>query len=211
MADDFMVNLPGDIRAETKKMAKQMHTTVRHFVYEAVKAHLEFHKARILEEENRRRTPDDLTRGRVLETIGRKITPAAKQEILQDTAQSELEKLYAEQAKLVAQALHIPTEKRLRLAEAVAAVRRRFPLTHPKEPDIIAGIEKYIVELAEKKGEQVTVPPTSLFAVPPGMPFPPPPRMPAVERVADELVGKTIDVSKLRSFKVNDSDNEPDE
>lgn len=53
------------------------------------------------------------------------------------------------------------TEKRLRTMEAVAAIKKRNPLLHPPEPEILATLEKMVRQLdAEARGAQAPMLPT---------------------------------------------------
>ena len=125
----------------------------------------------------------------------------------------ELPLVYAQQAARIFDGLATgsPNEARLRLAEAIAAVRRYLPLTHPPDAKIAAILEGLVVrrrEEAQKSEEAMgDVPVTGAGAAttPSGQPRSPPmqeggsaaPERSPTSGADDALI---IDPSKIRTY-----------
>lgn len=63
-----------------------------------------------------------------------------------------LEEIYSKHGELIAESINkSPLEKRIVLHEAIAAIRRRSPLTHPPEDIIIRRLEKEVVRVLDEK------------------------------------------------------------
>jgi hypothetical protein len=101
----------------------------------------------------------------------------------------KLAPLLAKHARLIAEASNFAYERRMRLAEAVADIKKAAPLTHPPEGQLMLLLEN----MAGSALLQQPSVPEPEFA-------PPPEVAPDVVEEGDENVEMIIDPSKLRSF-----------
>ena len=107
-----------------------------------------------------------------------------------------LEIIYRHHAALVHAALANPIEKRLRIAEALVAVRDETPITEPPESEILATLEHHVMALRAKTAP--TTPPvrSSLLTTPtPTMNVVSPSPLPPT-RFASVMTGKTVPETK---------------
>lgn len=155
-------------------------------------------------EEERRRQEKEAQRAgrRGLRRIGERVssstlapvsTPSSIDEATTEVAADPVESFYREQAKRILDVIDSdPREGRLRANEAVAAIKKQFPLTHPGEQEIVKRLERVVVELraeapASAPATDAITPPTETA------PF-------NFTRAIDALVGKTLDAKKTRTY-----------
>ncbi len=149
-----VVSLPGDLRERARKIAKKHRTSTAQLVRDGLAAHVALIEARDRAEEQLRRAEREGKRGlHRLRRLGesplaptalRPIDAPPEREVEDDPAAP----IYAQHAALVLAALDGKSlEKRLRVQEAVAAVKRMNPLTHPSDREILARLEREVHRL----------------------------------------------------------------
>ena len=127
-------------------------------------------------------------------------------------------KLHAER---IAEVVHDPQALRDREREALAAIRRIAPLTYGDDEKIVARLESYISEKALLEMEMPPTPTTARSQAPTVTPTDVSNPFEALSKLAqlmtpqptadDPLVGKSINVSRIRSRTVIQDDSHEDE
>ena len=161
---DRSKNFPLRVTPEFKRRihlaARYNGSSISAFIREAVTTRLEMSEARQRQEREEKKAKE---RPNTFRTIGEsKLAPAALtplsdalSEPIAPAADVLPKDLYREHAKRIAAALDRPREMRLRLDEAVVAIKKQWPLTHPSDEEIVERLEKLVAAIVEK-----TKPPT---------------------------------------------------
>lgn len=194
------VNLPIALHRRAVKARDRLKKNVNQQIRDALAAFLDEEDAKFLAEE-KRRAEEKLARraisGRVLGRLGESPLGPRRRDSTVDEAPpfDPLEETYRRHATLiaavVASATTDPREKRLRVAEAVAEIKRLAPLTHPPDAAIVSELERRVIEL------RGVTPATVAIA-----PAPPPATnstFDAAMRFVDELTGMTVP-AKVRTY-----------
>lgn len=147
------IGLPADLHARTKNVASRLTVAWRHFVIEALSEKVDYFEGKFRAEKERHlaQVQEKKAEKRRARGIGKsKLAPkdidAPKGDEEQET-EDALAPLYDEHAQKISEAITRGSqmEKRLRLAEAVQAVKKRAPLTHPPEREIVRRLEAAVV------------------------------------------------------------------
>lgn len=159
----ILVKLPIDLHSRAVKMSKKTGMTIAQLVREALDAKVLAYEERLyLEKERARRDREETRSTRQFRQIGE--SPLAPSLPVHAPAEAkspdnedettlpvrEDDDPYVTYAKYILQAEDQPSEKRLRLAEAVASIRRQSPLTCPPEHEILANLERAVDLLRQK-------------------------------------------------------------
>ena len=147
-------------------------------------------------------------KGRTLGTLGglgeSRLAPSPlkpygeqKTETLEDT---RLDIIYRHHAALVNAALANPIEKRLRIAEALVAVRNETPITEPPASEILATLEHHVLALRGKTTTVPTVRPSLLTTPSPTSNVVSPSPLPPT-RFASVMTGKTVPETNTKTKK----------
>lgn len=195
------VQLPAGLHQRTNAIAKRLACSFVQIVREGLADRLDYYDARFKAEDDRARAEKEARRasGRTLRSLGeRPLAPAGGADSLapapleplepvafEGTAAGDgLEELYRHHAARIFEVMDkLPTEKRLRVMEAIAAVQRQAPLTHPSDKVILERLEAIIV------GMRDAAPPVPAIA-PVDATTPP-----SAARFFDELVGRVVDAA----------------
>jgi len=138
------------------RVARAYGTSATAIVRTAITERVEYLEAKLVaEEERHRREVEDRREFRMgkklkgLEPLGRPVSKNSKADEKPAALPNDerLTALYAEHAKRIFEVLHDPVEKRLRTREALAAIRKRAPLTHPDEATMLVALEELITRL----------------------------------------------------------------
>jgi predicted DNA-binding protein len=147
--------LTSDLRDRIRKIAKHLGSTSTQLAREALVRFVEESEMKFYEEAERKRRGREV--GRKLKPLQPMVksklgprpfgereeeTPAQLQQI-----DPTLDILYTEHAAKIARALASPLEKRIAVEEAVRAIKRYAPLTHPAEAEILGKLERTVVAL----------------------------------------------------------------
>ena len=131
------------------------------------------------------------------------------------------EQIYLKHAAEILENLDSPTEKRIRVVQAISDVKKQFPLTHPSDDQILLNLEKAIVEIRAGL-PSLTSALSPKTATTNGLLMSPTPSgelstlailEDRLNRVADAFTGKTLDLDKVASYGdvvENDENDEPD-
>lgn len=154
------VSLPKDLHARARAIAKRNRTTTVHLIRESLTEKIEYLEAKRRVEEERiiaerqRAAFSTHVRGRPPRLpLAPEPPPPLKSEIVDENvenleAEARTAHVYETQAKLILETLEgSPLERRLRVAEAVAAVKRERPLTHPPDDEILQTLEREVLHL----------------------------------------------------------------
>jgi hypothetical protein len=105
-------------------------------------------EARALAEKEKRK--EERNKGKRIQKMGEKSAPSP--EVEKEPEINPLEKHYEEQAKKILNYLdRSPLERRIAIAEAVSAIKKVAPLTHPPEPVILSEIEKHVILMQQRR------------------------------------------------------------
>lgn len=155
----------------SKRLCKTTAQLIRDVLFEKV----EFYEEKFRLEDERKRGEREGRAPRTLTTLQDRIAERKQQAEQKKEAERErretptstpppapppqdrFEKLYEEQARIILTAPASSTlERRLKVAEALAAVKREAPLTAPKDVDILLGIERALLRLQAAQATAVT-------------------------------------------------------
>lgn len=211
----FSVEIPMHLHDRACAVKRRLRMPLVQIIREALDARVEQYETKFRIEDERARMERDTKRGgRRLRALGedpRPLAPAAPTPLeerlaareLRDDADGEesapvaptedaLDALYAEHGARIAEVVDqpLPTEKRVRIAEALTAIKRYSPLTHPADTVILARLERVVVEVRERAPKSVGVIDAADTTPPPS----------ASARFFDDLVGATINTTKVRTF-----------
>jgi len=208
------VNLSVELRERARRIAKQRKTSTNQLIRDGLEKHLDELEARQIAEEKRRTEEKEARRpisGRVFGRLGesplgpKRPTVAPEPEQKPEITINPLEETYRYHATLIAAAIESggdPREKRLRVAEAVMAIKHLAPLTHPPDNAIVVELERRVIEL------RGTPPP----AATPSVPAKNNPIFDAAMRLVDEVTGKTVPAVRTYGYVPdNDDDHRGDD
>ncbi len=187
------IQIPSSIRERARKVAKRLHTSTTHLVCMALEEKFEavekkWRDSEALIREEKRAELEARKERRQLRRMGdapvSQLTPVSAPTTTEDEPPEQkdtaLDKIYEHHAKRIFEVLSSPVEKRLRVGEALSAVRRERPLTYPSDKEVLTTIEQIIIQLRTKT--------------------PPPPTV-------KEDIGRTINPNQIPTFGDTD-DNE---
>jgi len=154
MANVVVINiaLPADLRNRVRSIAKKKRTTTAQIVRDALAEKVEYLEAKERAEDDRRRK-ERTERAQGPRGIGRSalapLPPRVEAREAAPTADihPDEQALYETHAARVFEAFDQPLEKRMRVREAIAAVKRQSPLTHPGDDAILARLTAAVAEL----------------------------------------------------------------
>ncbi len=189
----FHVDLPIDLHERAFAVGKRIRSTVSSLIRDSLREKIEYLEAKQRSDEEREIREKEAKRlaqqnRRSLKTLGEKrledaasMIPKALQRLGDGPSSGPVidedptEALYREHATKIAEVVDdaSPTEKRMRISEAVHAITRAAPLTGPGEAEIVRRLQAIVVDLRDKK--------------------------PAT-RVVDDRVGHEIDTSNVKTF-----------
>lgn len=198
------IELPRDIRERARVVAKRTRLATVDLIREGLREKVEFYEAKFREEEQRKRD-EKLQRRGLIGLQGLRVAPPSPLaptaapspgDNEPDEETDALAALYASHAKELLAVVDGPIlQRRLAVAEAIADIKRRAPLTHPGDEEIQRKLERCIVVL---KQEQGPTPPSVL----------PPPMTPlevVEEKVAevaahvmDRIAGRPVNTTKTQ-------------
>lgn len=201
------ITLPVDLRKRAHVIAKSKRTSTAQLIRDALSEKLDAIEAKQREDDARaRREKDERRSDRRLRSLEERVSsnslapaaPAPLDEARSISPGSSDDVLYDEHAKKIFETLaannHL--EKRVRISEAINAVKNKYPLTHPRDEEIMVRLEQRILKL---QADQPAAPPAIVRE-------PPPQRMSALDmieqrlsRAFDGFTGKTIDPAKVKS------------
>ena len=147
------LNFPKKLRERVRERAKTLRTSSTAFVVMAITQALEHYdeKERVERERERREKEEQRERRRAsLLPQPLPIAPDVVTRLDPSLADEDVtpNKLYNEHATRIAEKLDGDVrELRLRRDEAVAAIKKQFPLTHPPEEEIVAKLEKLALKI----------------------------------------------------------------
>lgn len=198
------IGFPRKLRDRAHAIAKKYRTSTTKLVNEGLTERLKQIEAEERAEEARQRE-DKLTKkaGTQARSLGRMgdnplapahadLSPSATGEIIEQPVTDRFEPFYTAHAQLIFSALENPREKQLRVAEAVAAVKRHAPLTHPADSEILAALEKRVIDLRAAHLAANPPPPAPTVS----LASPPPP---APTRMIDNLVNRVLNIASIKS------------
>jgi len=188
------VRLPTDLRERARAAGQELKTTTTQIIRDALRAHLDYLEAKIRSEKER--AAAEKAERRAARGF-RPLTPL-REDKPEDKGESQAPEVapeYVEHATRIAEAVEAGsrTEVRLRTAEAVAVIKKRYPLTHPPESEIIATLEQLVLSAQKKNAAtQQYDPPREIAATQNNHA--------AMQQQEVDPHGHVIDVTKLRSF-----------
>lgn len=190
------VHIPLDLHDRAKRVAKRMYSSVGQLIRDGLLEKVDFFEAKFHAEEERARAQKEAKKNRSLRSLSSKLPapadPAAESETLGDgngnlaDVDGGLNAIYELHAKRILEVINGDArEKRLRVIEAVAAVKKYSPLTHPQDMEIVANFEKAVAQMQRERAEEANATAEET---------------PRVSRVIDRLVGREINPKKTKSF-----------
>lgn len=172
------VDLPLYLHAKAKRTATRERTSVAQLIRDGLKDRIEQLDAKFDAEERTRREDREAKRpqGRTLKSLGTLgDRPVSPRSVIETEPDDRLAKIYEEHAKRIAEVISNPQARRQRIADALEAVKREAPLTHPSDETILSSIERAVIRLARE--------------APPSEPT----------RIEDDMAGREIDPSRVRA------------
>lgn len=203
----FHVDLPISLHERAFAVGKRIRSTVSSLIRDSLSEKIEYLEAKHRADEDRavrekeakqlaqqnRRSLKSLDEKRLADAaslfpraLPKFGEPAEDEVAVEDPTEALYQKHAARIVEVVDDAS--PTEKRMRIAEAVHAIKYAAPLTGPGEAEIVKRLQAIVVSLRDKK---------------------PAPAQSAT-RVVDDKVGREIDTSSVRTFgdvNLDDTDN----
>ncbi len=201
--------VPKLLKTRAEAVCERLHATVAQLIRDALTEKIEFYEEKFRLEEKRAREEraarqaEKATR-RTLRKLGDSPLAPAKQSLapqllVTESASDETDDnnettaLYELHGKRIVEVITQTHEKRVRVDEAVRAIMKKFPLTHPPRAEILATLERTVVKILAA-GEILKETPNPATA-------------PAVLRTADDLTGREIDPNVIQSFGDVDREN----
>lgn len=136
------VLVPMNLRERAKKVAKKLKTPMSQLARDALTEKIEYFESKFQADKARAAAEKEQLRGfRRMKPLS---NPIARNAIAE---QKQIPPEYDLHATRIHEAVQAgsPNETRLRVAEAVAAIKRQSPLTHPPETEIVATLERLVV------------------------------------------------------------------
>lgn len=199
----FHLHIPAVLHARAKRVAKRIRSSITALSCEGLREKVEHYESRFRVEDERNRAEKEAKRsinGRTMAVLGKSpLAPITHAPAPVPAAiPHHLDPIYHTHAEIIAGAVrrNSPSEKQLRLLEAIAAVKHEAPLTHPPDDDIVAALEARVVEIL--RNQSLTEMTTAPVIVTPLAQTPPTPRS-FTNRLADALMGREVDPSKIRT------------
>lgn len=189
----ILTYVPVNIRSRAKTVAKKIRSTVSQIVRDGFVEKVEYYEEKLRAEAEREAEKETShKKSRDTRKLGMPLdgaptpppsTPPGAEPIAVSPIADDLDAIYdAHAAKILDAMEKSPNEKRLRAAEAISAIKHRAPLTHPPEREILAELEVRILRLRAARPASPQLAPEQ-----------------PKERIVDDLVGKEIDATKIRS------------
>lgn len=203
--------MPTELRERARRVAKKLRTSTVQILRDGLVERLDMLEAKMREQKDRDRADKEETRTmRTMRKLGEKLPPLASppppappsgsSEALGAPAEVDrFAAIYEQHGRKIFEALDSPLEKHARTMEAVAAVKRAAPLTCPSDYRILEALERVVLRLREEAPAKK--PTLSLLQ----------PKKPQLDRTFDELVGRIIDPTRVRTRgSAPPDDNEPE-
>jgi hypothetical protein len=166
-SDDIQLSvfLTRNLRERARRVAKMFKTTTAALAREGLADKVEYLETKLLIEEERARAEKEKqtehNTGRAPRTFGTSLlkpvigslAPAALG-VEPTKTKNLIDLAYEQHARRVLAALDDPTEKRLRIAEVMATIKREAPLTHPSDREILENLERVVIELRSESTPQ---------------------------------------------------------
>lgn len=153
------VSFAASLRERARVIAKRKRTSTAQLIRDGLEEKVSYFEAQIRAEERQcaaekadRRAARGLRKLRGLN--GQKPTPA-NGAVLPSVEEDPLSALYEHHAQRVLDATEGTTEHRLRLAEALAAIKRRAPLTCPSDAEILRILQKAAERLLDARKKKM--------------------------------------------------------
>lgn len=149
----LVVHMPSELRDRLRRVSRRLRLSASHIARDALTEKAEYYEAKErADKERRRRDPNE--RGiRGLNERQPLDRPIAKT----NTDGDPLHALYMTHAKRLFEVIDDPAavqEKRIRLNDAITAIKRQCPLTYPSDGEIMAYLERLIVEMRVEADEE---------------------------------------------------------
>lgn len=150
---EFKLHMPKKLRQRMREIASTLHISQGAVIILALTNEIERQDEKKRIEDERRQREEDARRERRRESLLPQPLPIAPDVVtrldplltVEDTSPT---KLYEEHATRIAEALDGDVrELRLRRDEAVTAIKKLNPLTHPPEEEIVAKLEKLALKI----------------------------------------------------------------
>lgn len=144
--------IPEVLLQRGKSVAKQMSTSLSQILRDAFSDRVDYLEAKLRADRERIEAERKANRG------FRRMTPINPEPLhpvlpqVQEEKKEDPKPEYTTHALRIAEAVAAgnPLETRLRVAEALADIKRKWPLTHPSENEMVAILEKLVVEQNSK-------------------------------------------------------------
>lgn len=207
-------HLPIELYRRTRAVVKRYRSSTSQLVRESLTERLDAIEAKEREEEARKRAAkraeleDRRAPGIDLAPRASSLAPGPLDDSARTPAVDPLDAIYLHHATHILEVLNDPdpSEKRLRVATGIAAVKlwiKDFtPLTDPPpDGEILRRLERVLIGVRTKAPSSTDVPLTSpLPRREPPPPYAPPGSAPSLGRVIDDLVGRAISPDRLQSY-----------
>jgi hypothetical protein len=198
--------LPASLRERARVIVKKLRTSTNQLARDAITEKVEFYEAKFRKEKQDREQEEAAKRDerktrRMLNNAPK--PPAPPSETKPDVVEekTKLDLIYEQTAAKILRVIDKPTEKRLLALEAIGAIKKEAPLTHPSDAVIIARLEQEVLALQRAASKTEAI-------IPAEEPVKPLHPASALTRIIDALTGRTIDTSKIKSFGDIDDDAE---
>lgn len=199
------VLLPIVLYQRVKSTAKQtIHRSITQFVKTALLEKVEFYETKLRAEEEQRKADkkartlkdrvDRTERGFGTSDLAPK--PVLSSSVSETQNQEREVETYRFHAQRIFEALNNPLEKRVRITEAVSAIKQREPLLHPSDQAILTRLQSIIIAIRDGQKEENNILQPSLILNKGETPT----ELQRLEkRLQDQLIGTNIDTTKVAS------------
>lgn len=188
------ISFPDDLHERLTRVSRRLKKPMAQIIKEAVREKVGSLE-NPLEERDRQRLRDKILRreAKGMRGIGESPLAPGRKNVEEREERDPLDEIYQEHARRILEVLDDPGERRIRLAEAIHAAKKRAPLTHPSEAVIVARIEAAVVEMRSREAS------------------PREPQIARLERAIDDLTGKVLDANRVETFGDAPNLNDPEE
>lgn len=178
----LQLHMPSELRERVRRISKRTRLSASHIARDGLTERVEYYEAKErADKERRRRDPNE----RGLRGLDER-QPLDRRTAKSADTDNPIHSLYLTHARRLFEVIDDPNavhEKRIRLNDAITAIKRQCPLTYPSDGEIMAYLERLIVELRVEAadGEEQPEPVDATAAVP-------------------DFTRRSIDLSKVKTF-----------
>ena len=193
--------MPVELRERTRRVATKIRSSTAVIVREGLTERVEWYEAKFQAEEERRRQEKEQAKKSKMQslrplgslTAARLDNAVAASEPVEDP----LRPLYIEYAQKLLPVIDLPLERRSLAQKAIAAIKKKSPLTHPLDGEILIALEREVLLLKATAPHEPA--PEPLLAPTLATSTEPSPLERRLTRFIDDWVGRIVDPLRVRT------------